>query len=153
MTWRMRAAIIIALVAGGCERSTSPARPEAKAVSTTDVPAFVAELDSPERRQKLVRLAEGGDAGAARRLADYYAMNGDDDDAEQEKWLIKAVELGDSTARLNYGVFLYHRGGSGNCAKAKAMIERYARERPDDPEYAEGWLQQIERDATHRCAR
>ncbi len=130
----------LSLFLSGCERAdvTDPSRSDRPAQSAT-LPSHVADLDNDQTRSRAIANALEGDIASTLSLADYYGMTGPDPDNQQERWLLHAIELGNSRSMVSYAVLLRHRGSGDDCDKAAALLEAYEIRHPEDAARVAGW--------------
>lgn len=97
--------------------------------------SFTGELFylGPNELNNQISLARQGDAKAAMRVAEHFAL-GENDTAKSIPWLTIAAEAGDIVAMQNIGSSLAALGGRKNCEAALMWFERAKREKsPEEP--------------------
>ena len=134
----------LSLFLSGCERmdAAEPPRPDRPAQSAT-LPSHVTDLDNDQTRNQTIATALEGDIASTLSLADYYGMTGPDPDNQRERWLLHAIELGESRSMVSYAVLLRHRAGIGDCDKAVAFLDAYESRHPEDAASMAGWREEF----------
>lgn len=146
----MRAALSIGLlmlsvVTGGCDGSQTYDAEQDRAASKEATDTGEVFALTPKTRKLFEQKAARGDSEAALKIALHYGMAGGDNgitdpnnSIEEERWLKRAADLGNETAKLNWAVKI----GPNNCTLARKTLDGLLASSSDSSirEGAQSWL-------------